>query len=70
MRARALYAALGVKERERERNNMNKEEQEIERLKSEIKGLQRVIRDLVDLLKEKHVRPREIERLEKKVIKG
>jgi hypothetical protein len=49
---------------------MNKEEQEIERLKSEIKGLQRVIRDLVDLLKEKHVRPREIERLEKKVIKG
>ena len=48
---------------------MNKEEleKEVERLKTEVKGLQRVIRDLVDLLKEKHVRPEKLEKLEKKL---
>jgi hypothetical protein len=50
---------------------MDKEELEkqVETQKIEIKNLQRVIRDLVDLLKEKHLRPKEIEKLEKKTSK-
>jgi hypothetical protein len=47
---------------------VNKEELEklVESQKLEIKGLHRVVRDLVDLLKEKHVRPEKLEKLEKK----
>ena len=41
-------------------------EEEILTLKAEVKGLRRVIRDLVDLLKEKHLKPKDLEKIEEK----